>query len=169
MTPCAGPLQMRVYGNAAYRNVRVSCPGQGWQLYVPVTLMSSAPVVFAAHDLQAGVAIRRSDLKTESSSHAADQGGQLAHQKQSVIGRTLTAPVGSGTAIHLSSLRQAVKIHAGQTITVHVHSNAVDITTTAVALQDGRVGQSILVKNSGSGHRYRVEVTASGAVDDLSG
>lgn len=169
MHPCSTHLALHLYGRGRYRNVRVSCPIQGWQLYVPVTLISSQHIIVAVHDLQAGVILNPSDIKTEKAARAQGVGGPLAHERQAVIGHTLRAPVSSGTPIRLSSLSQPVRVHAGQTVTVEVRADGVRIKATAIALQDGRVGQSILVKNPDSGHRYRVQVTSRGVIDDLSG
>ncbi|MGN8158781.1 flagellar basal body P-ring formation chaperone FlgA [Salinisphaera sp. RV14] len=169
MKPCHAPLQMRLYGQGTYRNMRVSCPDQGWQLYVPVTLTSLARIAVAAHDLPAGTPLTKSDLKLVRSSAGQGDSHQVAHSLKSALGKTLTAPVSAGTPIRLSSLAQPVRIHAGQQVTVHVRSEAVSVEATAIALQQGRVGQSILVKNPSSGKRYRVEVTSHGVIDNLSG
>lgn len=168
MSPCHAPLQMQLYGQGSYRNMRVSCPDQGWQLYVPVTLAALGRIVVAAHDLSADVPLTRSDLKLERPAAGQGDSGQIAHGLKSVVGKTLTAPVSAGTPIRLSSLTQAVRVHAGQNVTVHVYAGGVSIRTMAIALQQGRVGQSILVKNPSSGKHYRVKVTDHGVVDDLS-
>lgn len=165
----AAPPAMTLYGQGRNRTVRVHCPSQGWQLYVPVTLQSSRRIVVAAHDLAAGTVLDRADIRLVAPGGRSGATGGLAHDPKAVVGETLRAPVGAGTAIHLAGLAHAVRVHAGQSVTVHVRSNAIEIRTTAIALQDGRVGQSILVKNPESGHRYRVQVTAHGVVADLSG
>lgn len=169
MTPCQAPLKMNLYGQGTYRNMRVSCPDQGWQLYVPVTLTSLARIAVAAHDLSAGTPLTASDLKLVRSSAGQGDSHQIAHSLKTALGKTLIVPVSAGTPIRLSSLAQPVRIHAGQQVTVHVGSDAVSVEATAIALQQGRVGQSILVKNPSSGKRYRVEVTSHGVVDNLSG
>lgn len=169
MSPCHAPLNMKLYGHGSHRNMRVSCPGQGWQLYVPVQYTGSTKVAVATHDLDASKPLTRSDLKLKKVPTEQDDSGQIAQSLKSVVGKTLTSPVSKGTPIRLSSLNQAVKVHSGQDVSVHVHAGQVSVSTTAIALQQGRVGQSILVKNPKSGKHYRVKVTRHGVVDDLSG
>ena len=166
MAPCGTQPDVQLYGRGQYRDARVSCPAKGWQLYIPVHIASSGKVVVAAHDLQAGTVLHAQDLKLVSASNA-DATAPAAHDASSVIGHTLVAPVSAGTPISLSGLQQALRVHSGEAITVHVRSGDVRIKTTAVALQDGRPGQSILVQNPATSYRYRVEVTDHGAVENL--
>lgn len=149
--------------------MRVSCPGQGWQLYVPVRFSGSRKITVASHDLSSDKPLTRSDIKLKKVSISQDASGQIAHSLKSVVGKTLTVPVSKGTPIRLSSLNQAVRVHSGQHVTVHVHAGQVSVTATAIALQQGRVGQSILVKNPKSGKHYRVKVTRHGLVANLIG
>lgn len=157
---CRQRPQVQFYGNGTHRNARVSCPGRGWQFYIPITMEEMHSIVIAAHDLRAGKALKHSDLKIVSESDS--QGSDLAHSVKSVIGETLKAPISRGTPISLRSLQGATRVHSGQNVTVRVQSGNVEIKTTAVALQNGRVGQSILVKNPSSGKRYRVTVSSTG-------
>lgn len=166
MAPCATTPDVELYGRGQYRDARVSCTNQGWQLYIPVHLLTSQQVVVAAHDLQAGTVLHEQDLKLVSAT-SADTDAPVAHDASTVVGHTLVAPVSAGTPIPLSGLQQPVRVHSGETITVHVHSGTVRIRTTAVALQDGRPGQSILVENPATSYRYRVELTDHGAVENL--
>lgn len=158
--PCRHHPDVRIYGRGQHRDARVNCPGRGWQFYIPVTLQQKQTVVVAAHDLQQGKALKRSDLKVIR--EAGPEGSDLAHDLKSVIGQTLKAPISRGTPVSLNSLQGATRVHSGQDLTVRVESGDVVIKTTAVALQSGRTGQTILVKNPGSGKRYRVTVNSEG-------
>lgn len=166
MTPCDTQPDVELYGRGRYRDARVSCPTQGWQLYIPVRIAESNKIVVAAHDLQAGTVLHSRDLKLVSTS-STEASAPAAHDASAVVGHTLVAPISAGTPISLSGLQQAVRVHSGETITVHVRSGGVRIKTNAVALQDGRPGQSILVENPATSYRYRVEVTDHGAVENL--
>lgn len=167
MPPCRHPPRVQLDGRGTYRDARVSCADRGWQIYIPITLRRHQDIVVAAHDLPAGEVLTPGDVTMTPAAVPTGGASRLAHTLSAVVGHVLIAPIGAGTPIALSALQAAVTVHAGQTITVHVQSGTVRIVTTAVALQDGRVGQSILVKNPESGHRYRVMITANSAVDDL--
>lgn len=157
---CRQYPEVHFYGNGSYRDARVSCPGRGWQFYIPVTLTQKQAVIVAAHAIPSNQTLTRADLKVIRESGLGQQ--DLAHSLNAVLGQTLRAPVSKGTPISLDALQGATKVHAGQSLTVRVRSGLVVIKTTAIALQDGRSGQSILVKNPSSGKRYRVTVTPSG-------
>jgi flagella basal body P-ring formation protein FlgA len=167
MPPCPQSPSVEFYGQGAYRDARVSCASEGWQLYIPIKIDKASNIVVAAKDLPAGKLLSAADLKLVPASQLSDISAADAHSLSAVTGQTLNAPVSSGTPIALSSLQSPLRVHAGETISVRVQSDAVRIRTTAVALQDGREGQSILVKNPSSGKRYRVEITATGAVLNL--
>lgn len=167
MTPCSTEPDVQLYGRGTYRDARVSCASQGWQLYIPVTLQAEQKIVVAAHDLRSGVVLNTADLKLVDATAVGGTADPTAHDMQAVVGQTLLAPVSAGTPIALAGLQQAELVHAGQAISVLVRSGPVRIKTTAVALQAGRPGQSILVKNPYTGYRYRAEVGAHGAEVDL--
>lgn len=167
MSACPAPPRVVMMGRGLYRDARVSCASAGWQLYVPVTMRTAQKVVVAAHDLGAGRALKARDLRLVPARFVSGEAQYDAHALAAVIGRALAAPVGAGQPIALASLQGATMVRAGQEISVRVESRSVELKTMAVALQDGRIGQSILVKNPDSGRRYRVDVTGRGAVDRI--
>lgn len=168
VTPCTTSPSLRFYGTGTNRDVRISCPTSGWQLYVSVHLWQREKILVAARDLPAGIRLHRDDL----SSQYVDSNGTsfgIAHDLNVLIGRRLITPVGAGQPIYLAEVRHRVWVHAGQEVIVQVDSGSVKIRTSAIAMQDGVAGQSILVKNSFTGVPFRVEVTRHGVIDNLSG
>lgn len=167
MSPCPARPAVTLMGQGIYRDARVSCRALDWQLYVPVTIKQHARVVVAARDLMPGHVLQERDLKLVPAKYVSGDAALDAHAVRSALGRTIDAPLGAGQPIALASLEHPTLVHAGQTITVRVQSRSIVLKTIAVALQTGRLGQSILVKNPDSGRDYRVDVTARGAVDKL--
>lgn len=165
--PCPQPPAVTVLGYSAYRTVRVACPSAGWQFYVPIRLSIRGTTVVAARDILPGRTITAADVRVVPSTAPSSFAASSA---TSVIGRTLDAPLRAGQPIALGALQEPIKVHAGQDITVDVRAGSVRVQTTAVALEQGRVGQSILVRNPKTGKQYRVTVNpAGGASYDLGG
>lgn len=160
--PCSTPPLVTLAGNGAYRTARIQCPALGWQFYIPFTVEETTTVVVAAHALLPGHPLAASDLRVV---HAAAASGAatVARSEQAIIGQTLTVPVARGEAIALAELQEPVVVHSGENLTVHVESASVKVTTTAVALQNGRINQTIWVKNATTGKRYHVTVTGEGS------
>lgn len=86
-----------------------------------------------------------------------------------MLGQTLAAPVAAGSPVSLGALREPTVVHVGQALTVSVEAGDVTLKMTAVALQDGRMGQSILVRNPQSGKRFTVTVSPHGGATYLLG
>lgn len=55
-----------------------------------------------------------------------------------------------------------MNVHRGDTVEVSVEGNDFDVTTTAIALDDGARGQSVRVKLAGSGTQSSATVTGPG-------
>ncbi len=53
-------------------------------------------------------------------------------------------------------------VKSGQLVTVHVYSGGVMLAVDATADQPGRIGDTILLTNPGSGRRFTAQVTAQG-------
>lgn len=168
MTPCPTRPRLRFYGSGANRDLRVSCPAKGWQLYVSIRLLRREKILVAAQDLPANTRLNRSDLSARSVENNGYSLG-IASDPSAILGRRLVAPVGAGQPIYLDDVLHRVLVHSGQTVTVQIEEGLVRIRASAVAMQDGVAGQSILVKNPSTGTPYRVEVTRHGVVDNLSG
>lgn len=168
MTPCATRLRLRFYGSGSIRDVRISCPNSGWQLYVSVRLLRREKILVAAQDLPAGTRLRRDDLTSQFVESGAASFG-IAHNLSVLIGRRLNTPVGAGQPIYLAEVRHRVRVHAGQEVLVRIDTGSLRIRASAIAMQNGVAGQSILVKNPSTGIPFRVEVTRHGVIDNLSG
>lgn len=168
MAPCPTRPHLFLYGTGPERDMRVSCPARGWQLYVSVRIQRRVHVLVASRDLTAGTRIERNDL-TERSMDQGEGSSGLAHDPQAVIGHRIITPVGAGQPIYLADVRHRVRVHAGQEVVIQVQAGPVHIKVPAVAMQNGVAGQSILVRNASTQRVFRVEVTHNGVIDDLSG
>lgn len=158
--PCPEAPAVALRGTGPYRTAHVQCSAAGWQFYIPVKVRTRHPMVVAARDILPGHPITAADLRVVQDAGAMSD--LTASSEQVVVGQTLKAPVSAGEPISLGSLQEPIKVQAGQSITVDVQAGSVTLQTTAVALQQGRVGETILVRNPSTGKQYRVTVDASG-------
>lgn len=167
VTPCPSTPSVSIEGNGSYRTAHLRCAAAAWQLYIPVVLHEARREVVAARDLEPGTPLAPDDVRVVKTDAA--NAGLVADSLQAVLGHTLAAPVTTGSPISLGALREPIVVHAGQALTVSVESGAMTLKMTATALQDGRVGQSILVRNPHSGKRFTVTVSQHGGATYLLG
>jgi flagella basal body P-ring formation protein FlgA len=70
----------------------------------------------------------------------------------------------AGAIVTGNDVQAPLVVKAGETVTVNVQSGGVDVAIDAVADEPGRVGDTILLTNPGSGKRFTAVVTANGPV-----
>ncbi len=186
--PCAGGYVFD-YPFVSRESVRVRCAKPNWQLFVkvgfttptqalppvavskPVNVaanpVASAPaatgqVVVATVNLQAGQVLHPEHLKLEkldaekiSKTHYLEIAG--------LEGQELVRAIRAGEAIRLSDLRQATLVRRGDLVLMTVGSPATfQISVKAEALQDGKLGEQIRLRNTESGRTLSAIVTGKG-------
>lgn len=178
--PCAGGYSFD-YPFVNRENVRVRCLKPNWQLFVKVGfLQPPAPanatkpatagpvaaefrqVVVAAANLQAGQVLQRDSLKLErldaekvSKGHYLEIGG--------LEGQELVRALRAGEPIRLSDVRPALVVKRGDLVLMTVGSpQTFEISVKAEAMQDGKVGEQIKLRNNESGRVLSAIVTGRG-------
>ncbi len=181
--PCAGGFQFD-YPFVSRDSVRVRCVKPNWQLFVKVGFttpptLSAAPqagskpasvaaaeptrqVVVVTTNLQAGQVLQPEHLKLEkldaekiSKSHYLDLTG--------LEGQELVRAIRAGEALRVTDLRQATLVRRGDLVGMTVGSPAsFQISVKAEALQDGKLGEQIRLRNTESGRTLSAIVTGKG-------
>ncbi len=182
--PCAGGYTFD-YPFVSRESVRVRCAKPNWQLFVkvgfttptqalppvavnkPANAAASAPaptghVVVSTVNLQAGQVLHPEHLKLEkldaekiSKTHYLEIAG--------LEGQELVRAVRAGEAIRTSDLRQATLVRRGDLVVMTVGSPATfQISVKAEALQDGKLGEQIRLRNTESGRTLSAIVTGKG-------
>ena len=167
MQACTGNLSVSITGIEPYEQAAVRCPSPNWTLYVTVTVAATEEVEVAARPIAAGQALSAGDVTLRREPVALFAGREVYHDAASLLGTTALMSLNPGTILTNSSVEEPVVVQAGQTVTVHVRSNGLDVTVNAVAQQTGRIGQTILMVNPSSGQHFSALVTATGPVVDL--
>ncbi len=180
--PCAGGFIFD-YPFVNRESVRVRCAKPNWQLFVKVGFTTPAhalppvavskpaspppaaatgQVVVATINLQAGQVLHSEHLKLDkldaekiSKAHYLEVAG--------LEGQELVRAVRAGDAIRMSDLRQATLVRRGDVVVMTVGTpGTFQISVKAEALQDGKMGEQIRLRNTESGRTMTAIVTGKG-------
>lgn len=164
MPACAAPLAVTVSGVEPYENAAVRCTSPGWILYVPVTVADSAMVVVAARPVAAGQVFSAGDLTLRREPVQAYAGQPVFYDPAALAGAEAMLNFSAGMVVQQTQVQAPLLVKAGQTVAVEVQSGGVEVSINAVAAQQGRLGDMILLTNPSSGKRFMALVTQDGPV-----
>ena len=183
--PCAGGYRFD-YPFVNRDSVRVRCLKPNWQLFVKVAFANpgtvaapanaaaprpaapAAPaaeirqVVVAASNLSAGQVLQPQHLKMDAleadkitRAHYVDATG--------LEGQEVLRPIRAGDAIRNTDVRPALLVKKGDMVVMTVGSpETFQISVKAEALQDGRLGEQVKLRNPESGRTLSATVTGKG-------
>ncbi|KLV06044.1 flagellar basal body P-ring biosynthesis protein FlgA [Photobacterium aquae] len=163
LTTCPTPLETNIPGKQSLSGnvtVLVSCPADGWQVYVPVSTKLLLPRVVASRPLARGMTLANSDLTVQMVEVRLQRGVTFDNPTQ-IIGSKVKRAVQLGDAVMGSDIclvcrNDAVNIKAG--------NGGLSIITKGSALSDGSLGEQIRVQNSKSRRIVDAIVTDVGEV-----
>jgi flagella basal body P-ring formation protein FlgA len=165
--PRCAQLQAQGFGSAdpyGTQTVKVSCSAPArWSLYVTVAVGVPQGVVVTAHALGAGHVLKADDLLTLQRDVASLPQGAVSDPAQ-VLGQVLRYGVGAGQSLTQEMLIGPQLVHYGQSVSVVAQGLGVRMVALGTAMEDGRQGQSILVRNAQSGKLLSGVVDAAGEV-----
>ena len=165
---CDQPLAMDLPFTSA-ETVRVRCAQPAWQLYVRVNLQAKAPDAQTANKaeksevpakrwvLVAAVALQRGMTLDESHVQRVevDTSGlpmNVLEQASEVLHAEVVRDVRPGVPLKSVDIRPAVLVKRGQTVLMSIgQAQGFQISARVEAMQDGRFGEQIKLKNKESG------------------
>jgi flagella basal body P-ring formation protein FlgA len=145
-------------------SARVSCRAPFWTLYVPIRVHAWGRAVVATTNLAPGTKLTAADLTLSRLDILATNGAYLTDPRQAE-GMILRANVRAGAPILMPLLDRPLLVHRGDTVVLTLRDSAITIRTSEIAMEDGRVGDRILVENPDSKKTVRAAVVDSGAVE----
>lgn len=89
---------------------------------------------------------------------------EIAYVAEDIDGKVAKRTLLPGRFIPLSSVREAYVVEAGSPVEVNFAQNGLQITTMAIPLQPGSIGDMIRVRNADSGAVFSGIVLANGTV-----
>jgi len=165
--PLCSDLRTAYFGNAnpyGAQTVEVRCTApQVWSVYLPVRVDQQQGVVVVARALQAGHVLSGADLTTVERDSAHLPPGAVS-DAQALVGQVLRYSVAAGQPLVQSMLTGPQLVHYGQPVSLVAQGMGVRLVALGQALADGRVGQSVLVRNLQSGRVVSGVVDAQGQV-----
>ena len=130
--------------------IGVRCSGSSpWKVYVPVDLVEMRPVLVARQALPRGHLLTADDLVPEKRDVSRLSGGFIS-SSDTAVGRRLKRQLVSGAVLSSSMLETQVVVRRGQSVTLVVRNDALNIRMAGKALMDGAVDQRIRVENTAS-------------------
>lgn len=170
-TPCGSALKATHAGTEIVSLNRisydVSCPGsQGWHLSVPVHADVYVPVVMVNGVVERGEVLDESQLVLKkynlSTAH-----GELLTRLDQALGLTSKRTLRPGKPVMASQLEMPELVKRDQNVTLESQMGGITAQTGAVALKNGRKGDTIKVRNESSQRIVSAIVTGQGVVKTL--
>ena len=165
---------------ASRESVRVRCAQPAWQIYLQVQKSAAAapaavsapaaapPVsrttVITRHMIQRGTQLQPAMLE-EVSRPTLGLDSQAVSSLKDVVNGEATRDLPAGQVVRSNDIRRAVLVKQGQSALMTVgQGKGFEITVRVEAMQDGRMGEQIRLKNTESGRLLTGTVTGPGAV-----
>jgi flagella basal body P-ring formation protein FlgA len=141
----------------------VTCAGERREVIVRATI--TADVVIAAENIRAGQPIDATALTIERRDVTATPGALAAIDD--VAGKTSRRTLRAGQIVERRWLNESVLVKRNSPVTIIARNAGVEVHVAAEALQSGRHGEVISVKNSRTGAVIRARVIAPDTVEPM--
>ena len=130
--------------------VGVRCEGASpWKMYIAVDVVVRETVLIAARTLPSGHVVTANDVRAEERDVSGMVGGYLSSPEE-LVGQRLKHQLMAGRVITPAMLQAELMIRRGQSVTILVKNDSLDIRMSGRALTDGAVNQRIKVENVAS-------------------
>jgi|GEM_PF-577082 flagella basal body P-ring formation protein FlgA len=165
---CPAPLEAQVRSqnpNGGRVTVRVACQGAApWTRHIAATVDIFQPVIVASAALSRGTRLTLADLSLEEQ-NVSQLRGRVYSSPEDLIGMELQRSLSPGTPVTDALIQKPVLVKRGETVVLTATRGGVSIRQTATAMQDGRKGQQISVRNTSTDRTIRAIVTGTGEAD----
>ncbi len=131
--------------------VGVRCSGsKPWKVYVPVEMSVTMKIWVASKALPRGHILSADDMVAELRNVSRQTTGYF-QERDSLVGQRLRSSILAGRAFEPQIVEADNVIRRGQSVTLAVQSNGINIRMSGKALTDGAINQRIRVENLNSG------------------
>jgi len=168
LTPCEQPLRMKLddpelRGGNISVHTRCSAP-RPWALYVPAQVDVYRPLPVASRSLGRGHRITEVDVVIELRNTGQLRRGFVT-RADTALGQELTRPLNKGDAFRLGILTEPLAVERGDHVRLKAHTGAISVDTRGTAMDNGREGEQIRVRNNSSERVIKALVTGPGQVE----
>jgi flagella basal body P-ring formation protein FlgA len=146
-------------------SIKVSCDsGANWSLYVPAQIDLYREVVVAEHPLPRNSKIRAAQLGLREMNITRLNGSYFT-DINAVIGYEASRQISADRPITASHLQQPLVVKKGDAVFMTASSGSLVVKIPAEALNDGRLGEQIRVRNRQSKRIVDAKITGPGQVE----
>lgn len=143
-------------------SVHTQCSNEKpWSVYVPAHVELFQSIWVSSANLPKGTVLQADHLFQKSLNVAALH-QPFASDLETLLGQQLTRPLIQGQPIRLNQLSAPLVIKRGDGILLEAVSGSIAVAANGVALEDGRIGEQIRVKNEQSNQTVRAVAVAKG-------
>ena len=176
--PCSSSLEFSQRSRNNWSTVVVTCPTENWSTLVRSrqstikifdenhnVIFEPLKIVTLAKNISKGQIISADDLilldRPETKFHGAFK------QSEEVIGRKAKVSLASGTVVKARHLETVYLVNKQDTVLVVAQNKKLSITTSAIALEEGQLGDMINVENVNSGKMLKAIITGRKKVSPI--
>jgi len=165
LAPCNHPLQIELpFATGDRVTAKASCQSpRSWSLFLTARVQQFMTVVTARAPIRRNSKIAASSLGLSEQDVVRLDGGYFTRM-QDVVGLNARTDIGLGEILSPHQLQEALAVLKGDRVTIEVRGNGLLIRAFGIALEDGRLGQRIGVRNERSGREISGTVSAAGVV-----
>ena len=168
--PCSGPLNFPQRHNNDWSTVLVRCSTEDWETFIRssnlsakvvssggITTDDQLNVAVLIKNISKGQVISEEFLGFESRPERQIRGAYTNISE--VLGRKAKSNIAAGTILKARHLDTVYSVDKNDSVLVIASNKAITITTSAIALENGQVGDMIPVKNLKSEKIFKVIIT----------
>ncbi|HJU19970.1 MAG TPA: flagellar basal body P-ring formation chaperone FlgA [Stellaceae bacterium] len=162
--PACAALAVGLPGTSApAMTAKVACPSPSWTIYVPIRLHAWTEAVVAATNLAPRTRLTAGNLARGRVDMFASP-GELVREPAGAEGEVLQIGLLAGAPILKSYLQAPILVHRGERVLLTLTDRTMVVRDMAVALDDGRPGDTIALQNPESRKIVHATVAPDGTV-----
>lgn len=164
---CDQPLSMKVNdaSNAGGNlTVHARCEGTTpWAIYVPAQVSLFRELLLASRNLVRGDIVTQADVVSEVVNISQLRQGQIG-ESDNIIGQEVRRPISKGEPFRSAALDSPMVVRRGDPVTIELQAGPIAVRSNGTAMANGRIGESIRVRNSQSDRIVNARVVSAGRV-----
>lgn len=147
--------------------VNCHCPDTpGWSIHLSAQVDIYRQVAVAKHNISRGNLIRETDLEYETR-NISQVPEQSLTNKSIAVGMAAKRLITKGDVIRPSLLDQPKQVNRGELVTIVSNSGSISVVMQGTAMNDGKLGQRIRVKNNQSERIITAKVVGPAQVETI--
>ncbi len=166
LPPCESELQMQLRQPIARHrhSVQVRCESPAWAIYIPATVSIKREVVVSLHPLTRKQVVSANDLTLAMQDITLLNGDFMTDVDES-NGMVIRRAIDAGSTITRDMLEQPEVIRKGDSVSITAGNSQIQVSSSGTAMENGRIGEQISVKNQQSGRIIKAVASSAGRVE----